>query len=289
MIEVDVFWSFSFGALFAASSAGSLKNQPVFWLTPSFVYTLLFLSLIFAPSGLFLLWDNPGWESMFLLGDKNEIHAILPTVFAFTNVLLGIIGYYVTYAKIRKHRNAPQLPMSYHKYWVHAYTCFCAILGMGYNRFMYPQDYVAWRAGLTFPLTAFFTSRMFFTLLSMGVVLIPAAIIPCYIWMKSDTLVAPGDKSRFFLTCVFYALQGVTLVSSLFGAYIVRYHEKAPEATFVSNLLDLFDNGDILNRNSKWSPLLGFWVAETVVMAIVFLPIFFVPSVKATAKTLKTQ
>jgi hypothetical protein len=79
--------------------------------------------------------------------------------------------------------------------------------------------------------------------------------------MKSDTLVAPGDKSRFFLTCVFYALQGVTLVSSLFGAYIVRYHEKAPEATFVSNLLDLFDNGDILNRNSKWSPLLGFWVA----------------------------
>jgi hypothetical protein len=28
---------------------------------------------------------------------------------------------------------------------------------------------------------------------------------------------------------------------------------------------------------------------ETVVMAIVFLPIFFVPSVKATAKTLKTQ
>ncbi|KAF9906739.1 hypothetical protein EC991_000332 [Linnemannia zychae] len=289
MIEVDVFWSFSFGAIFAACSAGSLKNQPTFWLTPSFVYTLLFLSLIFAPSGLYLLWDNPGWESMFLLGDKNEIHAILPTVFAFTNVLLGIIGYYVTYAKIRRNRDAPRLPMSYHKYWIHAYTCFCAILGMGYNRFMYPSDYVAWRAGLTFPLTDFFTSRMIFTLLSMGVILIPAAYIPCYIWMKNETLLAPGDKSRFFLTCIFYILQGVTLVSSLFGAYIVRFHEKAPDATFISNLSDLFDNGDILNRNSKWSPLLGFWVAETAVMALVFLPIFFVPSVKAAAKTLKTQ
>ncbi|KAG0372501.1 hypothetical protein BGX24_000161 [Mortierella sp. AD032] len=289
MIEVDVFWSFSFGALFAACSAGSLKHQSVFWQTPSFVYTLLFLSLIFAPSGLYLLWDNPGWESMFLLGDKNEIHAILPTVFAFTNVLLGIIGYYVTYAKIRMYRNAPQLPMSYHKYWIHAYTCFCAILGMGYNRFMYPSDYVDWRAGLTFPLTDFFTSRMIFTLLSMGVILIPAAYIPCFIWMKNETLLAPGDKSRFFLTCIFYILQGVTLVSSLFGAYIVRFHEKAPDATFFSDLSDLFDNGDFFNRNSKWSPLVGFWVAETAVMALVFLPIVFVPSVKATAKTLKTQ
>lgn len=79
--------------------------------------------------------------------------------------------------------------------------------------------------------------------------------------MKNETLLAPGDKSRFFLTCIFYALQGVTLVSSLFGAYIVRYHEKAPEATFFGNLADLFDNGNIFNRNSKWSPLLGFWVA----------------------------
>ena len=185
MIEVDVFWSFSFGALFAASSAGSLKTQPVFWSTPSFVYTLVFLSLIFAPSGLYLLWDNPGWESMFILGDKNDIHAILPAVFAFTNVLLGIIGYYVTYIKIRKlhlrslkkgnagANAAGSLPMAYHKYWIHAYSCFCAILGMGYNRFMYPSDYVAWRAGVTYPLTAFFTSRILFTLLAMGAILIP--------------------------------------------------------------------------------------------------------------------
>jgi len=177
MIEVDVFWSFSFGALFAATSAGSLRNEKTFWLTPSFVYNLLFLSLVFAPSGLFLLWDNPGWESMFLLGDKNEIHAILPTVFAFTNVLLGIIGYYMTYRKIRSYPKGARLPMSYHKYWIHAYSCFTAILGMGYNRFMYPSDYKAWNAGVTFPLTDFFSSRMCFTLLSMGVILIPVRFL----------------------------------------------------------------------------------------------------------------
>ncbi|KAG0261778.1 hypothetical protein BG011_000680 [Mortierella polycephala] len=289
MIEVDVFWSFSFGAIFAACSARKLKDEDTFWNTPSFVYTLLFLSLIFAPSGLYLLWDNPGWESMFLLGDKNEIHAILPTVFAFTNVLLGIIGYYVTYRKIRKLRHNPTMPMSYNKYWIHAYTIFCAILGMGYNRFMYPSDYVAWRAGIVYPLTDFFTSRILYTLLAMGVVLIPAAYIPCYIWMKNHTLVAPGDKSKFFLTCVFFILQGVSVVSALFGAYVIRYHENDPNLKMSQNLWNLFDRGQILDRNSRWSPLLGFWVAETAVMFLVFLPIFFVPSAKASQKTLKTQ
>ncbi|KAG0052275.1 hypothetical protein BGZ83_002781 [Gryganskiella cystojenkinii] len=287
MIEVDVFWSFSFGALFAAASAGSLRNEKTFWLTPSFVYNLLFLSLIFAPSGLYLLWDNPGWESMFLLGDKNEIHALLPTVFAFTNVLLGIIGYYVTYRKIRSYGpGRAKLPMSYHKYWIHAYSCFTAILGMGYNRFMYPSDYKAWNAGLTFPLLDFLTSRMCFTLLSMGVILIPAAYIPCYIWMKNHTLVAPGDKSRFFLTCAHYILQDVSIISA---PYIVRYYENDPNAKMTENLWNLLDRGNILSRESKWSPLLGFWVAETVVMTLVFLPIIIIPSVKVTHKTIKAQ
>ncbi|KAG0264214.1 hypothetical protein BG011_007248 [Mortierella polycephala] len=202
MIEVDVFWSFSFGAAFAACSAGTLKNEETFWSTPSFVYTLLFLSLIFAPSGLYLLWDNPGWESMFVLGDKNEIHAILPTVFAFTNVLLGIIGYYITYSKIRQYRHEPQQNMTIHKYWIHAYTCFTAILGMGYNRFLYPADYVAWRAGTTFPMTDFFNSRILFTLLAMGVILLP-----------NHTIVAPGDKSRLITSCLFYIAQGLSTVS----------------------------------------------------------------------------
>ncbi|ORZ22707.1 hypothetical protein BCR41DRAFT_420480 [Lobosporangium transversale] len=297
MIEVDVFWSFSFGAVFAACSAGSIsKNiafQTPFWSAPSFVYTLLFLSLIFAPSGLYLLWDNPGWESMFVLGDKNEIHAILPTLFAFTNVLLGIIGYYVTYSKIRsltlkRTQSKESLPMSYHKYWIHAYTCFCAILGMGYNRFMYPSDYVAWRAGLQYPLTDFFTSRILFTLLSMGVILLPAVYIPVYVWLKG-TLIRPGDKSRLTLTCIFYILQGVSVVSTLFGAYIVRYHENDPKQTFIQNLWALFDNGNILSRDSKWSPLLGFWVAETAVMLLVYVPILFVPSIPTIAATHKSQ
>ncbi|KAF9179554.1 hypothetical protein BGZ50_006851 [Haplosporangium sp. Z 11] len=258
MIEVDVFWSFSFGAVFAACSAGTLKNEETFWSTPSFVYTLLFLSLIFAPSGLYLLWDNPGWESMFVLGDKNEIHAILPTVFAFTNVLLGIIGYYITYSKIRQYRHEPQQNMTIHKYWIHAYTCFTAILGMGYNRFLYPADYVAWRAGTTFPMTDFLNSRILFTLLAMGVVLLP----------------------------------GMSTVSVLFSAYVVGNFEVDSTLSITQNVWHLFDDGNVLSRDSQWSPLLGFWVAEAIVMLLVSLPVYFIPSIKAPPviqKTLKTQ
>ncbi|KAK3813355.1 MAG: hypothetical protein J3Q66DRAFT_390221 [Benniella sp.] len=291
MIEVDVFWSFSFGALFAACSAGSLKNQETFWNTPSFVYTLLFLSLIFAPSGLYLLWDNPGWESMFVLGDKNEIHAILPTIFAFTNVLLGIIGYYVTYKRIRKYRSQQPSNTAIHAPWVHAYTIFCAILGLGYNRFMYPSDYVAWRAGETFPLTAFFTSRILYTLLAMGVVLLPAAYIPCYIWLKYETLVTPGDKGRLFKAVLSYIIQGVVAVTACFSAYTIRNYESDPNLSLSENAWKLFDNGNILDRNSVWSPLLGFWVAETAVMFLVSLPVLVIPSIKARPgkKTLKSQ
>ncbi|KAG0347304.1 hypothetical protein BG004_008046 [Podila humilis] len=289
MIEVDVFWSFSFGALFAACSAGSLKHADTFWNTPSFVYNLVFLSLIFAPSGLYLLWDNPGWESMYVLGDKNEIHAILPTVFAFTNVLLGIIGYYVTYQKIRQHRHEPVLSTKIHKYWVHAYTCFCAILGLGYNRFMYPSDWVEWRAGVVYPLTAFFTSRILFTLLAMGVVLLPAAYIPCFLWLK-DTLTVPGDKSRMLFACINYILQGVVTVITGFTAYQVYYHKNDPSLSTTDNLAVLFDHGQILNRDSKWSPLLGFFVAESAVMFLVSLPVLVLPpTTTAATKSLKTQ
>ncbi|KAF9540581.1 hypothetical protein EC957_003971 [Mortierella hygrophila] len=267
MIEVDVFWSFSFGAVFAACSAGTLKNTPEsqFWLTPSFVYTLLFLSLIFAPSGLYLLWDNPGWESMYLLGDKNEIHALLPTVFAFTNVLLGIIGYYVTYRSIRRHRKETTLNMGMNKYW-------------------------DWRAGKVFELTDFAFSRMLVTLLAMGVFLLPAAYIPAYFWLKSETLLAVGDKSRMFFSCLTYIIQGMITVSALFATYNFSNFKNDSSQSLSENAWRLFDNGNILDRNSQWSPLLGFWVAEVLVMLLVSLPIYVIPSVKAPAhKTVKTQ
>jgi len=46
---------------------------------------------------------------------------------------------------------------------------------------MYPSDYIAWRAGVVYPLTAFFTSRILFTLLAMGTVLLPVSVELFYV------------------------------------------------------------------------------------------------------------
>jgi len=47
----------------------------------------------------------------------------------------------------------------------------------------------------------------------------------------------------------------------VFGAYIVRYFENDPDAKLTENVWNLMDRGNFLSRDSKWSPLLGFWVA----------------------------
>ncbi|KAG0351279.1 hypothetical protein BG005_009254 [Podila minutissima] len=115
-----------------------------------------------------------------------------------------------------------------------------------------------------------------------------AAYIPCYIWLK-DTLTASGDKSRLFFACFKYILQGVAVIVTGFSGYQVAHHKNDPSLSTTENLANLFDNGNILSRESRWSPLLGFFVAEIAVMFLVSLPIFVIPSVPATKKSLKTQ
>ncbi|KAG0293054.1 hypothetical protein BGZ96_003383 [Linnemannia gamsii] len=124
----------------------------------------------------------------------------------------------------------------------------------------------------------------------MGVVLLPAAYIPAYVWLKNETLLAPGDKSRMFLSCLSYIVQGMVTVSALFATYNVSNFKNDSSQSLSENAWRLFDNGNILDRNSQWSPLLGFWVAEVLVMLLVSLPIYVIPSVKSPAhKTAKTH
>ena len=169
MIEVDVFWSFSFGAVFAAVAYEELcrKSLKDWTLTKSFRDTLLFLSLFFGPSGIYLLWAFPGWESMFILGDKNLIDASLVTAFSVSNILLGIVGFFLTASAIKTAKN-----FSFHLYWIYSYLFFDAILGLGYARFTYAGNWKDWQAGRKFPISAFLTSPVFYALLSMAAVMV---------------------------------------------------------------------------------------------------------------------
>lgn len=118
---------------------------------------------------------------MFVLGDKNDIPAILPTVFASTNVLFGLVGFYVADSFIRagKLTNA-------HLSWILAYTGFAAILGFGYKRFLFAGNHVefASNARAQYALLDWFSSDVFKALVAMSPIVLPAYLVPTTLWLS---------------------------------------------------------------------------------------------------------
>ena len=66
-----------------------------------FLKNLLFLSLLFVPSGSVLLWSNPSWETM-QVGKYETIPQWLVGIFTTTNVTQGILGFYLTHKALMK-------------------------------------------------------------------------------------------------------------------------------------------------------------------------------------------
>jgi hypothetical protein len=66
-----------------------------------FLKNLLFLSLLFVPSGAVLLWSNPSWETM-QVGKYETIPQWLVGIFSTTNVTQGLLGFFLTYKALMK-------------------------------------------------------------------------------------------------------------------------------------------------------------------------------------------
>jgi len=162
MVEVDVFWSYAIGASFALGSfrqlrklraesgaegsyglkdmldvrkiAREIEKGDSAFNNEYFVKMLLFLSLLFVPSGSNLLWSNPNWETM-QVGSYETIPGWLVSGFTITNVTQGILGYWVTYNLMMKgkyEKAAWQTFLSYLGFW------FILVNGWdktGYRRF----------------------------------------------------------------------------------------------------------------------------------------------------------
>ena len=175
MVQVDIFWTYALGASFAASAGRQLKESKQQGVspfdTPYFTRTLLFLSVLFVPSGVCLLWAFPGWETMFA-GDRN-LPAWLVTLFCVTNMTQGILGYWVAARLAEKDR----LYWA-HLQWIFGYLIMFFILvhgwdGTGYKRFFYAGNIEDWRAGVYYPLWAFAYSKVALTLYAFGILLLP--------------------------------------------------------------------------------------------------------------------
>ncbi|ETO32513.1 hypothetical protein RFI_04605 [Reticulomyxa filosa] len=185
MIEVDVFWSFAIGASIACAAGPSLQYNSNPLASSYFAYLCFVLACVFAPSGCYLLIAYPGWESMFLLNREYvNSYPILITIFSSTNTLLGMIGYYEAWWVMRY---TPNGLIRAQKYWVIPYVIMFAILGLGYNRFLYSSSYENFHENKKVDWMEFFTqpSDVFVTLLKMGLILIPLLYYPVFAWGSS--------------------------------------------------------------------------------------------------------
>ncbi|MER6592362.1 hypothetical protein ABT214_11005 [Micromonospora purpureochromogenes] len=188
MVQVDVFWSYAIGAGFGTAAARAAVAEPVRPLLSDrrFTTTVLFLSCVFAPSGLWLVWQFTGWETMHAAPTTADLPAWLVATFAMTNVTQGIVGYCVArhlWRSGQRYLSWLQMPLGYFAmFFVLAYGWD----GTGYRRFFAPTT-AAWRAGEFDPL-GFLTSPVALTLYGMGVVLIPTMLWLQAGWWAGDGL-----------------------------------------------------------------------------------------------------
>lgn len=187
MVQIDVFWSYGFGATFALMAArsikkeyeqdpeGSDKNQ---FYTKPYVLNLIFLSCFFVPSGIWLLWGWPDWETMMVFPDHESIPFWLVTAFAVTNVTQGILAYWLT----RRHLKQGAFYKGYLHFWganfLFWFVLFYGWDGSGIFRF-FGTSYESFHNGQTW--TDWFFSTPSWGLMALG----PLVMIPLFIlWQK---------------------------------------------------------------------------------------------------------
>ncbi|TGK21246.1 hypothetical protein EHO61_05225 [Leptospira fluminis] len=244
MVQVDVFWSYGLGAGYAVAAArqirklqsgegekGSLPsvkkkgNSVSFWNNEYFITNLLYLSLLFAPSGLYLVWQFTSWETMHA-GDKG-MPGWLVCLFGFTNVSQGILGFWVVWALLK----AGRAFLAYLQVAIGYFGMFFILVhgwdGTGYKRFFSPTAESFRNDWTWFTAQGWFTSDVAITLYAMGVILIPILIwsmlkIEQEGWTTSTSQEFPVSSSpsplgstAAFLATVFIGSLGFAIVSSV--------------------------------------------------------------------------
>jgi hypothetical protein len=179
MVQVDVFWSYGLASGLTLAGRRRLKNEKKFWVNPVFLVVVLWISLLFAPSGAYLLWAFPYWETMFVARTHTDIPAWLVVIFSITNVSQGILGYYVTARLIQAGKDAWATAQPVIGHALMLYILIVGWDGSGFRRFTYAGTGDQWAQGVPLPWTDFFSSPVFYTLLGMGVILVPTYAWHC--------------------------------------------------------------------------------------------------------------
>lgn len=186
MIQVDVFWAYGFGAMFACAAARQIKADleagKDWWDSKYFMICLLYLSVFFAPSGAYLLWAFPHWESMQVFRTHSDVPPLLAVGFSVTNVTQGILAYWICCKFIEKGNFYGAYLQIVLGYFCMFFILFHGWDGTGWQRFTYDATINGgdfWEYGKTDGL-AFFTGNVAITLYVMGIFILP----PLFYWLN---------------------------------------------------------------------------------------------------------
>lgn len=216
MVQVDVFWSYGIGAglgLAAAHRAPRRESVAQALTTKEGFHTLLFLALVFAPSGFVLLWSFPSWETMHV--GTHAMPGWLVALFGVTNITQGLLGFVLArFLAARGHAYAAYLQ------WVGGYFGMFFILvhgwdGTGYQRFFSPTraDLDGWTWATA---RGWLTSDVAITLALMGVVLVPWLIGLSAAWLREGHAGHSGRAVRLsILGLLLIAVPALAITLSL--------------------------------------------------------------------------
>jgi hypothetical protein len=241
MVQVDVFWAYGFGASLAVAAGPQLAKLQSPFESKYFVWTILFLALIWAPTGMLLLLRHPSWETMQAAMDLQSINEFVILGFGITNITQGILGFWVGYKLLQKSKFYLA-----NLNWMIGYFGMFFILvygwdGLGYDRFFYDRDMLegspAWTPGAgtggTLVGTAiaawhFITSSVAMTLYLDGLYLLPPFALLMFLWHR-DSLAQRGRSVTFWgdgpilLLSYLVAVFVVSLGAAIFSAVVVNY------------------------------------------------------------------
>lgn len=139
---------------------------------------ILYAALLFAPSGIYLVWGFPEWETM--QAGTRDMAAWLIVLFAVTNITQAVLAFWIVERLVVKGRQY----LGFVQAWFGYFGMFFILVNgwdrTGWNRFFSENhaDFLTWNSAPALDqVTGWLTSSVALTLYGMGVILIPVMAV----------------------------------------------------------------------------------------------------------------
>lgn len=185
MVQIDLLVAYSLSSGLALAAGEPLAAEADRWVNKYSFATLGWLTLLLGPQVLYLLWQYPCWETMFVAGGHEAVPSWLVAGYPIALGVLGMLGFFVTarlFAAGRVRLAALQVA------WAGAGAVLVATVGWdgaAWRRTIYPGTCADWADGTTFPVLDFLSSPVARDLLWLQTLaVVPYAALLLW-WLKA--------------------------------------------------------------------------------------------------------